>query len=710
MRNLKLKFRGKILLIMILSIIIISGAVQFAIYSVVSDVVLKVNKSELKSKAEGVTNNIDIQVRMDQFVTKLLAEGYLLKSALKDPNSNNIEASNKKLKEVSEENKKFEGLLVLDATGKVISAADENVIGIDMSQRDYFKTAMKGESSITNVMKSKITGDPVFVLAQPVMSDGKIVGALAIANSMTYIYNNIIKPVTAGDTGYVFMNDDKGIVIAHPDKNLVLDKDFPKRSTATTDVVKHGEGEMRYWWDPINDYKISQISKTANGWYVVLTVPESELLHSLDIVNMVSFIGGAILIILISTIIYIVIGTLAKLITALNELIMNLAVGKVAVIKEHKTIRDKALKRGDEFTDMVKGVEAIQQYLTEMSTVATKLAQKDLNVSINIKSSEDILGNSFDLMIKNFNRAFTQVATTVEQVDVGATQVSSASQSLSTGATQQVASIEEISASVADLNNQTRRNAENAKTARELTVTANNDALNGQAQMAELSEAMTNMSGRASEVQKIIKTIDDIAFQTNLLALNAAVEAARAGQHGKGFAVVAEEVRNLAARSAKAAGETAELIDNVVNEINHGNEATAVTAESLNKIAAGISESTAIIAEIATAASEQSSGMEQMEQGLRQIEVVTQSNTASSEETASASEEMSGMSTELKNLISEFKLAPDSNDDIDNDRNKPKGIRRKRVKTALPAPSSRNADVIQPSDVIKLDDNEFGKF
>ena len=189
----------------------------------------------------------------------------------------------------------------------------------------------------------------------------------------------------------------------------------------------------------------------------------------------------------------------------------------------------------------------------------------------------------------------------------GADQLSDSSQALSQGSTEQAANIEEIVSSMTEVEAQTKTNADNADQADTIAKVARRDAMeSGNEKMKQMIAAMQEVDTSSKQVAKIIKTIDDIAFQTNLLALNAAVEAARAGHHGKGFAVVAQEVRNLAGRSAKAARETADLIESTVRMVELGVQTVNLTARAFAEMLDGNRNMTNLIAEIAISSNEQS--------------------------------------------------------------------------------------------------------
>jgi methyl-accepting chemotaxis protein len=236
-------------------------------------------------------------------------------------------------------------------------------------------------------------------------------------------------------------------------------------------------------------------------------------------------------------------------------------------------------------------------------------------------------------------------------------QVSQTSSALAEGSSEQAASLEETSASLEEISSMAKRNADSARRANELTRQTRTAVEAGTADVSAMNQAMDAIKASSDGIAKIIKTIDEIAFQTNILALNAAVEAARAGEAGAGFAVVAEEVRALAQRSATAAKETAEKIDDSVAKSRHGAEVCTKVARGLQEIAGKTREVDELVAEIAQASGEQTQGIEQVNTAVTQMDKVVQAGAARAEEGAAVAQELSAQSVFLQKAVVDLSQA-----------------------------------------------------
>lgn len=299
-----------------------------------------------------------------------------------------------------------------------------------------------------------------------------------------------------------------------------------------------------------------------------------------------------------------------------------------------------------------------QSYIDEIADALNSIANSDLRVELrlNYEGQFKKLKDHMEGLIENLSRTLMVINESSQQVRSGAEQVSDGAQSLSQGATEQASSVEELSASIAETAAKVKHNAGNAITARDKASAAGTEMNRSAEQMSRMVTAMDNISGKSSEISKIIKIIDDIAFQTNILALNAAVEAARAGAAGRGFAVVADEVRNLAGKSADAVKQTSSLIEETIQAVQAGSAIATQTSESMGKAARGAAEAVTLIEEIAHASQEQAESINQINQGIEQISSVVQVNAATAEESAAASEELTAQSVSMQEQISRFRL------------------------------------------------------
>jgi len=368
------------------------------------------------------------------------------------------------------------------------------------------------------------------------------------------------------------------------------------------------------------------------------------------------------------------------------------------------------MDRHDEIGKMAQAMDSFADNLEhEVLEAFDRLAQGDFTFE-----AEGLIKEPLSKANHSLNELVQELLKAANQVESASSEISAASQTLSQGATESAASLEEISASMNEIVGQSRQSAGNSREADTLSSSVQKSAHVGTEKMQGMTAAMAEIDKAGQDISKIIKTIEDIAFQTNLLALNAAVEAARAGHHGKGFAVVAEEVRNLAARSAKAASETTTLIEGTGQKTRRGMQAAEETAAALGEITSGITKVSTLVGEIATTINEQTEGVNQINIGLGQIDQSTQQNTASAEECAAASEQLASQAQELRSMLSKFKLADNF---IAENRSAIPNQAPQRKKTP-PTPAAQGwAELPSPTlktkstgRTIALDDDEFGKY
>ena len=489
---------------------------------------------------------------------------------------------------------------------------------------------------------------------------------------------------------------------------------------------KQDEGFVRYSWprpgETAASPKISYVKLYKPwGWIVGTGVYVDDIMKN---------IASILVVILFATVVFMVIMGLIGILFA-----QSISRNMMLVVKQAESIAlgdlkvEKAnIKSKDETGILVRSFGNMLDSLKVKMEVMERIANGDLTAEVKKASEKDNLGESLTKMQDSLNEILNNVNASVEQVTNGAGQVSAASQQLSQGASEQASSLEEITSSVTEISSQTKQNTDNAIMMNGLAKESRDKAEQGNSQMKDLVSAMAEINKSADEIKKIVKAIDDIAFQINLLALNANVEAARAGKYGKGFAVVAEEVRNLAVRSANSVKETNQMVEDTIKNIANGNHLVEVTSKQLAEIVDGSAKVSDIAEEVATASKEQTQGLDQITTGLGQIDQVTQENTASAEESAAASEELSAQAQQLKAMVSKFKLRESEaakKDAVSNDLiQKIKSelareqnlkvehlqLQHKDAKAETKDKKAAEKKIVNPKEVIKLDDDNFGKF
>lgn len=325
-----------------------------------------------------------------------------------------------------------------------------------------------------------------------------------------------------------------------------------------------------------------------------------------------------------------------------------------------KILGEKINRVAPEFTATVARVKtAVHDYQSELEERTHTEQRRNEVVVLAITLAGLALGAvAAWLITRGVTRRITEVAarlaTESDKTGSAAVQVSEASQSMANGASQQAASLEETSSSLHEMASMTTRNSDNAQNAKALANQTRQTADAGALDMEQMKTAMAAIKGSSTEISKIIKTIDEIAFQTNILALNAAVEAARAGEAGLGFAVVADEVRNLAQRCAGAAKETADKISASTEKSEQGARISEKMAANLAAIVDKTRQLDERIAEIAQSSHEQSEGIGQLNSAVASMDKITQENAALAEESSASAEELKSQAEQVRLAVADL--------------------------------------------------------
>ena len=303
-------------------------------------------------------------------------------------------------------------------------------------------------------------------------------------------------------------------------------------------------------------------------------------------------------------------------------------------------------------------ITSLNAYITDIRNVLSAVADGDLLVCSDTVYTGDFetIRNALDKIRTSLNGTFSEVHKAALSVKECSVHVSDGTAVLSKNTSDEAGTMQQLTVSIAQINEKINENAREAENARRLTASADEAAEQGSGNMRRMIEAIKEIETSASEIEKIINVIDDIAFQTNILALNAAVEAARAGDAGKGFAVVADEVRNLANKSAEAAAQTGILIENSIESVKNGTELADATAKSLDKVVEMVSSVSDIMDRIAVSAADQAESVAQINHGMEAINGSIKDNSVTAEKNAEVSQELSDQFEVLNRHINRFKF------------------------------------------------------
>ena len=604
----RLKIGGK--LILFGTAIIVVPLVFLAFFITVESRIgiTRQTETDLVSMAQSMADYVDVRLQSDMRVAASLALHPLVVEAAEThnrgkPTDKSVAAASgalAALRSTDEFKSTYESFVAIGKDGIIVAASNPAAVGLNVRERDYFKSAMTGKISAGQMFLSK-TGVITVGISAPIRGgDGSIAGVCAIT-LLTDSISAEMKKSKLGETGYYGAIDRAGLMVFHPNPEMVLKFNMlgdPELRHVAERVLSENHGTLHY------EYKGSKkalafATVPTTGWAILANIPESEFLAT-------------------ST-------QLRDMIIWITLLATALAIVLFAFFSR-----------------------SISKPLGAAANYARMMASGDLvrEVSLAFRNRGDEIGTlaeTFELQREKISVAMGSVTIAADGVAQGSLQLSSTSQQLSQGATEQASSLEEISSSMEEMTANIRQNAENAQTTEALAKKSAVDAEIGGKAVTEAVEAMKAIAAKTG-------LIEEIARSTNMLALNASIEAARAGDYGKGFAVVAAEVGKLAERSQKEAGEISALSSRSL-------QIAETAGSSIVKLIPDILRTSELVQEISASSNEQSAGAQQINQALSQLDSVVQQNASAAEESASMAEELANQSAELKSALSYFKIS-----------------------------------------------------
>jgi len=539
------------------------------------------------------------------------------------------------LTRLKEEYGYYSDLLLLDKGGNVVAGSNPALVGAGiMAEEEYFKQAAAGTLFVSQVFKDQTTGKPVFAIAGPVFKgqDGTVEGVLCGLVDMETFNGIFIDRVKMGETGYAYMFDKSGLIIAHPDRSMIL-----KTNMASFDFGQAllDARDVSHIYTFKDMEKLVHLSNYKDlGWTVGVGIGTDELNAPAVRIRTINAVIALIIMAIAALVVYLVARKVVVPITNAAKLAETIRLGDLSERLESDL--------QDEVGQLSQALNAMADGLEQKAQLAGAIAGGDLTVDVQLASDKDQLGKALQTMAGVLNDVIQQVMVASENVASGSQALAASSQEMSQGATEQSASAEEASSSIEEMAANIRQNTDNAMQTEKIAVQSAQEAEQGGKAVSDTVSAM-------KEIANKIVIIEEIARQTNLLALNAAIEAARAGEHGKGFAVVAAEVRKLAERSQLAAGEINSLSVSSV-------EVAELAGKMLDNIVPSIQKTSELVQEIAAASREQDAGAEQINKSIQQLDKVIQQNAASTEEMASTSEELNSQSDQLREMMGFFKV------------------------------------------------------
>lgn len=542
---------------------------------------------------------------------------------------------------------------ILDAKG--ISLKD----GTDFSDREYVQRALAGEANISEITLSKYTNTYGFSIASPVQdSKGDVLGVVYFRADIDFM-QDIISGIKVSDNSTAFIVDNTGMIIVEQNEELINQMNLIDQGGQIAEAVQKGiageTGTATLSWNGSNQTLGYGPIAGTDGWVLMVDAPESDFMQDSYHVVKKLLVGDLVFIVFVVIVSSLLAGTISKAVKQVEEVLLALSEGDFS----KKLAKSKSK---DELGILTNATVSLNHTLTQIISETNDVlgAMADCNLATidmkNYPGKFNKLAESVNSIKATLTGLMRQIQDMADSVGIGSSELADASNLLSEGTMVQATSIQRVVEEIENIAEGIRSNSQNEALVNTRLQSLDDQIKKSNQEMTQLMSVVKEIESMSNDIQKIVGTIDSIAFQTNILALNAAVEAARAGEKGKGFAVVADEVGSLASKCGEASKQTEELVGNCICSINRALECAERTFESLTAIVEDSEKISMAFEEISEDTKNQAGKSENIKTEMMSISDVVQTNTATAEETAASTGILSSQADSLRDIVNQFKI------------------------------------------------------
>ncbi len=647
MKKLKINtIKGKILIPIIGLIVLGMGLTSFISYFRASEALEDVLVQNLQQHSGSTAKILKSWIKDRKLDLATWSEEQVYTTSVKDTFMGKAarKMANTQLTKLKAEYGYYEDICLANLSGDLVASSNEKIIGkFKVNDRSYFTSAMEGKISAGDVVKSRGTGNPVFFISAPIFEKEAVIGIIFSVVDISTFSSRFVDTIKVGKTGYAYIYNREGIIIAHPNKEYILDLDM-KDFDFGLRMIENKNGMIEYTHNNVNK-KVAYDYVEDLGWTVAVNVPTAEIMAPAHALGRMNLIITVVVIAVAAVLIFLIVNTIAR---KLNEVVHGL---QDAAEGEGDLTKRLDASSKDEVGELARWfnafVEKIQGIVSELAQHANRINQAS--------SSLSGISGQMNIGAEQTSSKASMVAAASEEMSSNVSSVAAAMEQAANNINVVAASTEEMTATIQEIGQSTEK-------ARNITEEAVGQTARASDQVGELGSA-------AQEIGKVVEAITDISEQVNLLALNATIEAARAGEAGKGFAVVANEIKDLARQTSEATLAIKQRVDSIqqstdgtVAEIENITRVVNSVNEVVTTIASAVEEQSTTTGEIAGNIAQASLGIGEVNENITQSSTVAANIASDIAEVTIAAGEMSESSSQVNLSASELaKLAEQLN-------------------------------------------------